>query len=83
MLAIVKFNQIDMKNSSHPIQNITKVFRLEVKGENDVLSTIQLGPNEFVNYDDYFGLFNQDPEPHNYLAVEKESYSSNFYQGRP
>ena len=58
MLAIVKFNQIDMKNSSHPIQNITKVFRLEVKGENDVLSTIQLGPNEFVNYDDYFGLFN-------------------------
>ena len=45
--------------------------------------TLNLSPNEFVNYDDYFGLFNQDPEPYNYLVVENDIYSSTYFDGRP
>ena len=44
---------------------------------------MNLSPNEFINYDDYFGLFNQDPEPYNYLVVENDVYSSTYFDGRP
>ena len=43
------------------------------------ITTIGLAPNEFYDYNDYFGLFEYDPEPHNFLSMEtSESLVANL-----
>ena len=32
---------------------------------------VELASNEFYDYNDYFGLFEQDPEPKEFLSIDK------------
>ena len=40
---------------------------------------MELAPNEFTSYEDYVGLFDNDPEPVTFFSLEKVSQSPTKY----
>ena len=42
---------------------------------------IELASNEFNDYNDYFGLFEQDVEPHEFLSIENISPATVTFGG--
>ena len=61
-----------MEDSSDPIKEHTKPYSVELV-EDQIEYTFELAPNEFNNYDDSLGLFQQPPKVLNFLTVESQS----------
>ena len=40
---------------------------------------MELAPNEFTSYEDYVGLFDNDPEPVTFFSLEKVSQNPTKY----
>ena len=61
-----------MEDSSDPIKEHTKPYFFEI-GEDQKEYIFELAPNEFNNYEDSLGIFQQPPKILNFLTVESES----------
>ena len=59
-----------MKNSTHPLNEIIQLKFMRMKENVHSLGKLILKPNEFTDYADPFGLFEQDIEPKTFLTVE-------------
>ena len=62
-----------MKDQEEPIKEVLTIDRLLFPADTLVESTIQLGPNEFHNYDDKIGLFAYEVDPFEFFSIEKFS----------
>ena len=66
---IVDSDQVAMKNRTTPIQKYKDLFVMKL----DHHLILELGPNEFTDKTDRFGLFSSsEPDSHNFLTVERE-----------
>ena len=65
-----------MKNSSQPIQKQKYLTEFSMNMNTLRENEFELGPNEFNDNKDKIGLFHLDPEVHNFLSIEKETFSA-------
>ena len=67
------FEQIDMKNFDHPVQNIRKLYAYKVLADQRQTILFELGPNIFEDFRDILGFFRSEPDEHIFFQIEKES----------
>ena len=63
---------MDVNNITQPVQSLVKFYDLQVDsllGETSKWQ-IELGPNEFVGYDDKIGFIEEEPEPYEFFSIE-------------
>ena len=60
-----------MENTDDPVSSIIKIYDTFLKIGNQINITLSLSPNEFVDKNDSIGLFPYDPDPLEFLTVEK------------
>ena len=61
-----------MENIEEPVNKIIKIYDIFLKNGNQITKTLSLSPNEFVDRNDSIGLIAYDPDPLEFLTVEKE-----------
>ena len=65
--------QVDMKNVSSPLQRVKFYGDLVVNPRQKVWKRLNLASNEFTSYEDYIGLFPEEPRTTKFFSLEKES----------
>ena len=76
----MEYEQIDLKNITHPVQEVKNIMPIKIRKNVAMVHEFELGLNEFIDHSDKIGLFDQDPEPYNFLSFEKSHDSIQILQ---
>ena len=74
MTVSLPLKQAILKDMPEPIKQIRPYSTMIVAGStSDSIDwqVMELAPNEFTSYEDYVGLFDNDPEPVTFFSLEK------------
>ena len=68
---LISYKQVDMKSDGELLKPAYKLVRPFLQDKKNQSYQIYLAQNEFLNRDDYFGFLSREPEPVNFLSVDK------------
>lgn len=71
----LEYQQLNMKNFTHPLQHIIKAFTLQLQPLTRELQTISLSPNSFEDSHDWLGFQSENVAAQDFLTIDTEKHT--------